>query len=414
MNIKYRHTVVIFTLFVLSACSTMPQPVPEPPPVPVPVPSPPPPPPAPAPTADSYFPPGTPEFHLQDGPTSNDVDYPIWFGTTRRTLSDAAGRIVGFSDRRDAAIHYGRVFVTIPKGHKTGSIGGGSHRPGIDPPLKVRDITLEENEARFIALARAQLSEVTGPANNYLVIFIHGYNNSFTDAALRAAQLGQDLDVPKNHMMMFSWAANSKLIRYTYDEATVDTSERYFRDFLISAGKIADGRKIHVIAHSMGNRALLRVIAAGIRETTEQDNLHFGQIILAAADVDKDLFMQLAPSYLKAADRTTVYISPYDYAVAASWHIHDYPRIGCGTAPHLNIKGIDNIVSTIPSDFPGHAYFAETLPILTDIKNLILRNEPARTGGTWQQTNGYWIVGPAIIPRKVRCITPDATADVMP
>lgn len=111
--------------------------------------------------------------------------------------------------------------------------------------------------------------------------------------------------------------------------------------------------------------------------------LRFGQIILAAADIDRDLFTQLAPNYLKVSDRTTVYLSLYDYAIGLSDIVHDYPRVGCGSSPQVAIPGIDSVVSTIPSDFPGHAYFAGSLPVLTDVKNLILRIQPARQGRDW-------------------------------
>ncbi|AKC71241.1 hypothetical protein MB84_19880 [Pandoraea oxalativorans] len=341
---------------------------------------------------------------MRAGPTSEAFDYPVMFGTTRKAL--AGGN--GFSDERDEALHYGRVFVTIPKNHRTGSLGSGlGTLLGYDPKLTVGRFETVSSEAQFLDLARRELQPVIGPENGYVVVFIHGYNNSFDSAALRAAQFGADLDVPPNNLFLFSWAARSGVIKYTFDEATVDTSEVYFRTFLDTVARAASGRTIHIVAHSMGNRALLRVIASGVNSVSSDRSIRFGQIILASADVDRELFAQLAPNYLKVSDRTTVYLSPYDYAVAASDHVHDYPRVGCGTAPQVMVPGIDSIVSTLPEDFPAHAYFAETLPLLTDIKNLILRNTPARSGKDWEQLDGYWVVGGKANHAKVVCRTRD-------
>ena len=197
--------------------------------------------------------------------------------------------------------------------------------------------------------------------------------------------------------------------------ATIDATEIYFKQFLVEiASRIAPDRKVHLVAHSMGNRALLRVISKGLEEVSEEGQIKFGQIILAAADVDRDLFAQLAPSYPQMSDRTTVYLSPYDFAVRQSDRIHDYPRVGCGTAPQVVVPGIDNVVSTLKEDLPAHAYFAENLPVLRDIKNLILRNEPARSTKIWEKKDGYWIVGGAPIPKKVRCWTDQAaTASIV-
>ncbi|VVE25988.1 alpha/beta hydrolase [Pandoraea anhela] len=353
-------------------------------------------------SATTYLPPSTGEISLDARQTSQTFDYPVMFGTTRKPLPSGAG----FSDERDETMHYGRVFVTIPKGHRTGSLGTTAGTLfGTDPKLSVNRFENVGDEGQFLAFARQALAPVVGPETGYVVVLIHGYNNAFNAAALRAAQLGVDLDIPANNMFLFSWAARSDLIKYTFDEATVDASEVYFRSFLGAVAQAANGRKIHIVAHSMGNRALLRVIASGLKSVSSERDIRFGQIILASADVDRDLFAQLAPNYLKVADRTTVYLSPYDFAVAASSHVHDYPRVGCGTAPQVIVPGIDSIVSTIHDDFPAHAYFAQTLPILKDIKNLILRNMPARSGGEWARKDGYWTVGGAPDMARVVCRT---------
>jgi len=373
------------------------------PPAPVPAAAPPAPaPPVPQPVS-SYYPASQGPISLNAGPAPTSEDYPVLFGTTRQPLTDGKN---GYSNKRDKILHYGRVFVTIPKNHQTGSLGSEKGtNTGRDPKLKIRKYAPLRSEAEFLRMAAEKMPPVTGPNSSYVLVFIHGYNNSFDEAALRAAQFGYDLGVPKNDMFLFSWAAHQKIDEYTFDEATIDASEIYLREFLKTVERAADGRKIHLVAHSMGNRAALRVIASSISDL----NIHFGQIILAAADVDIDLFRQLAPNYLKISDRTTIYISPYDYAVAASDLVHDYDRVGCGSKPHVFIPRIDSIVSTIPEDLPAHAYFAEALPVLTDIKNLLERNQPERPPGDWKfitdknGDNGYWIVGKPVVRRKIMC-----------
>jgi esterase/lipase superfamily enzyme len=358
-------------------------------------------------TKPLYLEPGAGEVSINAGPTEAEFDYPVLFGTSRKPLPNGAG----FSDERDDLIRYGRVLVAIPKNHQTGSLGSGLGTIfGFDPKLTVRGYEMSSDEAQFLALAMRELPPITGPETGYLVVFIHGYNNSFENVALRAAQFGVDIGVPPNDMFFFSWAAKSRLIDYTFDEATVDTSEIYLRSFSRPFRRPPAAERSTLVAHSMGNRALLRVISMSVAGAASEQGMRFGQIILAAADVDRDLFAQLAPSYLKVSDRTTVYLSPYDFAVAASEHVHDYPRVGCSTAPQVSIPGIDSVVSTIPEDFPAHAYFAEALPVLTDIKNLMLRNQPARSGKEWTRKDGYWVVGGAPVEDRIACRTTDSVA----
>ena len=59
-----------------------------------------------------------------------------------------------------------------------------------------------------------------------------------------------------------------------------------------------------------------------------RSSIRFDQIILAAPDVDVDVFRYLYPAYGKIARRTTLYTSQKDLAVAASRWIDQSPRVG--------------------------------------------------------------------------------------
>jgi esterase/lipase superfamily enzyme len=63
------------------------------------------------------------------------------------------------------------------------------------------------------------------------VIFVHGYNVSFEQAALRAAQIGFDLSV-KGAMGFFSWPSQGTLGGYISDEASVEASEAAIMEFM--------------------------------------------------------------------------------------------------------------------------------------------------------------------------------------
>ena len=53
--------------------------------------------------------------------------------------------------------------------------------------------------------------------------------------------------------------------------------------------------------------------------------MKFGQVFLAAPDVDRDLFLDLARLYPEHAERTTLYASDGDLAVHLSAKLHDAP-----------------------------------------------------------------------------------------
>src|SRR5690606_19837939 len=92
------------------------------------------------------------------------------------------------------------------------------------------------------------------------VVFIHGFNVSFQEAALRAAQIGFDLQI-KGAMAFYSWASRGDVSKYPADEAAVELDEAPIAEFLCDMDLHTGARRVHVIAHSMGNRAVLRAVS---------------------------------------------------------------------------------------------------------------------------------------------------------
>src|SRR5262249_21473631 len=141
-------------------------------------------------------------------------EYVVWYGTNRRRY-DESDLTKGYSAERDSKVHYGSCRVYIPEAHKIGSLGSPWWKRLItrtDDRLKLREIKEADNTSFWhqIALRLSKLSV----AERHAVIFVHGYNVSFHDAALRAAQIGVDLSI-KGTMAFFSWPSQGLLGGYT-------------------------------------------------------------------------------------------------------------------------------------------------------------------------------------------------------
>lgn len=97
--------------------------------------------------------------------------------------------------------------------------------------------------------------------------------------------------------------------------------------------------------------------------------------LLAALDLDRDLFMDLAHLYPRFAERTTLYASDGDLALQLSGDIHRAPRAGYFT-PYTVVPGIDTIaVPDFNIDLLGHGYFAQSTALLGDIHRLMLHDD---------------------------------------
>jgi esterase/lipase superfamily enzyme len=308
-----------------------------------------------------------------------DTLYKLYYGTNRKP-NNLNNFSEGYSDKRAKKLYTGTCSVHIPASHKRGKIDGSIWGKLIHWDKSYGDIVLKKIEGyktteEFWDELKELFRSLEGKKE--ALIFIHGYNNSFEKAARRAAQIGFDLNI-KGVMAFYSWPSKNKISKYSSDEATIQASEKYIKEFIRGFAQKSGATKVHIIAHSMGNRGLLRVIHDIANETP---SVKFGQIILAAPDVDSDLFEHISDAYTKLSDRTTLYISSDDKAVSASQLKHDSPRVGVAD-PHISIVNkIDTIkvkinFSSLFDKYTSlsHSYFAEENEILKDMQSLLNSN----------------------------------------
>lgn len=327
---------------------------------------------------------------------NDNADYTVWFGTNRK-LNDSESLELGFSKSRDTKIHYGYCRVFIPKSHKIGSTGSSwwqRLRSGIDDHLKLIEIKgmVADDYWSGISsrLAKLEIGERDA------VIFVHGYNVSFENAAVRAAQIGFDLSV-KGAMAFFSWPSRGALKGYSADEATIEASEPFIAKFIEDFVARSGAEKVHIIAHSMGNRGVLRAINRIANKAQRRTGVLIGQMILTAADVDADTFRDLCSAYSRVSRRTTLYVSSRDLAIEASHWLHDFARAGL-LPPIMIVPGIDTInVTNVDLTTLGHGYVADARAVLEDIHELLVHDAPpdrrfALRQGETDAGERYWTI----------------------
>jgi esterase/lipase superfamily enzyme len=246
------------------------------------------------------------------------------------------------------------------------------------------------------SLARKRFISVAFREDHYeAAITRRGYYD-FNEAAVRAAQIGVDLQIP-GIMAFYSWPSLGTIIGYPADEATIEASERFITEFLMRFVNDSGARRIHIIAHSMGNRGLLRAFQRIADRVDQSRGAPFDQIVLAAPDIDARVFRNLAHLYSKVAKKTTLYVSSKDRALASSGLLHGhYPRAGFAP-PVTVVPGLDTIeVTNIDLTLLGHGYFSDARDILHDINNLIVNGiPPIRRMGLRRipsPSGDYWVI----------------------
>ncbi len=319
----------------------------------------------------------------------------VFFGTSRAKEDNQPLKTLFGTERGELVV--GELEVSLPPTHAEGDI----ERPkwwrfelSEDPD---KHVVLQAITPWPMSSFRKNLGEALAKdPQGATFLFIHGFNVSFHEAALRTAQMAWDLRLT-TAPLMFSWPSQGKVSRSAYDtdETNVVWTVPHLQTFLREVTQQSGAKKIHVIAHSMGNRALVQALQGFERPNNRP---RFNQIILAAADIDAEIFKdQIAPGVMAAGQRVTIYASDHDLALKASKDMNGYKRVGdAGGGAPIIIPGIDTVdASAVRTDFLGHSYFAEEVELLKDIRLLLQTGASAAARKLRRQTTGlaeFWSV----------------------
>ncbi|HEV7614456.1 MAG TPA: alpha/beta hydrolase [Steroidobacteraceae bacterium] len=305
----------------------------------------------------------------------------VFYGTNRAPTGDVKPALFYGQGRGD--LQYGYLTVTIPEVHKEAE---------LETQPRWAEYTFRLSEAsmrrRYVLLdqisplakddfVRALRQQIKDSPSKDLFIFVHGFNNTFEDAARRAAQMAYDLDFDGTPIL-YSWPSQGSATAYAVDEATVGISGRKMADFIETVVAQSGAERIHVLAHSMGNRALVEALQTYLAKRAPDKRQHiFGQIVFTAPDVDRDYFVDAIESLRSSAERVTLYASDNDYALRSSQFLHGAPRAGTAGDVIIRLPGLDTIdMSAVSADALGHSYFAANSGAIYDIFRILWRGDP--------------------------------------
>lgn len=319
----------------------------------------------------------------------DDTDWdvvPVFYGTDRSAVLGA--QRISYSSDRGRRLELGRALVTVPKSHVVPQIERpwALHIPYFD--IKVyeeaedpaRHFTMQEITAlsreEFLALVRARIA-ASSTFSGHALVFVHGYNTSFDNAVFRTAQIAYDLKFD-GAPFLYSWPSGGGIASYTYDRESSGQSVPFLREFLQTVVDDTGAKAVSVIAHSMGNQPTLQVLKD--LKAARPDGVTISQVILAAPDVDRDNFENIAREIRGLADGVTLYAAANDRALGVSRRFNGgVPRAGDVPASGpLVVAGVDTIdVTSASMDSLGlnHSGYAENNALLKDIARLVLTGE---------------------------------------
>ena len=274
---------------------------------------------------------------------------------------------VEYGTQLSETVEMGVCEVTIPESHRTGELES--------PALLLRMEVTQDPTKHIILKSVHRLDpnsffedmhqEMEQKGSNVLV-FVHGYNVSFADAARRTAQMAYDLRFP-GAPVFYSWPSQANWYGYRHDNENIKNSVDQIKSFLTEVAAKSNATSINLVAHSMGNVGLTSAL---LKMT---DGTKFNQIVLAAPDIDAETFKHdIAPKIVLKGKRITLYTSKTDLALIASKYFNRGPRAGDSGSELLLVPGVQTIDATaVDSSLLGHSYYGSNVNVLYDLGQLL-------------------------------------------
>ncbi len=180
----------------------------------------------------------------------------------------------------------------------------------------MKDFTTVEVKAINTETGARQWLNHSLPKSRRVMVFVHGFNNTYEDSVYRFAQIVHDSGA-EVAPVIFTWPSRGSVFDYNYDKE----STNYSRDALeTTLRKLAEDprvKDITVMAHSMGSWLTVEALRQmAIRD--KRVNPKISDVILASPDLDVDVFSQQFRAMGKDHPRFTLFTSRDDRALRAS------------------------------------------------------------------------------------------------
>lgn len=185
--------------------------------------------------------------------------------------------------------------------------------PGVSAfaPVGLGDWRIESLEAVPVGEGLSR-----GNGRRDILIYVHGFNQTFETAALDAARLSDGI-MFRGDTMLFSWPSKASLtlVDYNYDRESAMWSRDAFEGMLDQLIADPDVGRINIVAHSMGTMLAVEVLRQLYDRRGASAVRKFGAVVLAAPDIDIDVFSASINRIGPLKGRITVLVASTDRAL---------------------------------------------------------------------------------------------------
>jgi esterase/lipase superfamily enzyme len=218
--------------------------------------------------------------------------------------------------------------------------------PPNESRLSLASVGLDNWRLDAVEPASGEVSDLLAQAGGGgdVLIYVHGFKQTFEKSALDAARLSDGIKF-RGRTLLFSWPSKAGLFDYAYDRDSAMWSRDHFERVLHSIVTAPGVGRIHIVAHSMGTMLTLESLRELYAQYGDSVVERIGAVVLAAPDIDMDVFSTAINHIGPLARKITVITATNDRALALSGQIAGgMTRVGAAekaTIERLGVRVID-------------------------------------------------------------------------
>ncbi|WP_158275463.1 alpha/beta hydrolase [Maritimibacter sp. 55A14] len=218
-------------------------------------------------------------------------------GATVHSIFVATSRVpttgpTRFGSKRAEALRHALYDISVPPNHEKGQIEW-PRGNRVDPDFAF--VTTSEMALTGPDFTRRLDRHLDGlaPSSREVVVFVHGFNNTYAEGLYRLAQITHDFEIP-GAAVSYAWPSAGNPLGYVYDRDSTVTARDGLEQLLHQVAETRTDR-ILIVAHSMGSFLTMEALRqAAIRDRASPLWRKISGVVLLSPDIDVDVFRSQA------------------------------------------------------------------------------------------------------------------------
>ncbi len=194
-----------------------------------------------------------------------------------------------FGATRSDLASFGSVRVSVPPSHKIGVVEYPGKTADAQTKFGIVDAATTQSSVGFERLLAEQAAQ-RAPGKRRVVVFVHGFNNTFAEALYLNTQIIHDYkstDIP----LLFSWPSGGENLGYLQDRDEVMSSRSDF-EAVLDQVNASDIDSFVIVGHSIGSQLVMEALRQHAIRSNGKTWSKLTGVLLVSPDIDVEMFEQ--------------------------------------------------------------------------------------------------------------------------